>query len=416
MDHAANPTLPEEYAWLGDGTNPLSKAANLAVSPLDGQDLFIAANWRPCSSVDGGITWRESDRGADITCTTDIRFLDGTTYVTAMDEGLLASDDNGATWRQLIPMKYEPPLSGHQWRVDARRVDGNVRIISTCSPWAEPQNRVFISDDGGATFRMTREGLPDYRPRVNTMWGESYARALAVDPTDPDVVYLGMGGDAEPEQGRQGGGVFKSTDGGDTWRQLPNQPGSRRMFYGLVVDPTDPQRLYWGTSGEGGGLYRSDDGGGSWRLISTREGWVFNVLVTADGTVYCPGANLWRSTDHGETWEKISDFADSAVIVGLEAHPTEPDVMWISRVTWSSRAVGGVYETRDGGAAVYVDGRRVTKIIEKPRPGTSTTPSKMSPGSSSGANPSSIVMPRAFSCGRRSVSTPVSARISDVLP
>ncbi len=348
-DLDADPTLPADFAYLPEGMCSLSRPTNVAVNPLRPEELFISGNWRLCFSQDGGKSWEERDRGADITCVTDIRFCGGRTYVTAMDEGLLVSDDGGGAWRQLCPLKYDTALSGHQWRVHVREGGGTTRILSTCSPWAEPPNRVLISEDGGKTFAIAREGLPDYRPSVNCMWGQSYPRALAADPADPNVFYLGMDGDPEPAEGRTGGGVFKSVDGGYTWRQLPNQPGSRRMFYGLVVDPTDSERLYWGACAEGGGLYRSEDGGGTWQKVFDRETWVFNAAVSPSGVIYCPGKNLWRSADHGATWQRITEFSDDLVIVGLELHPADEDTIWFSKVSWGAGAAGGVYKTADGG-------------------------------------------------------------------
>jgi photosystem II stability/assembly factor-like uncharacterized protein len=181
------------------------------------------------------------------------------------------------------------------------------------------------------------------------MWGEGYARALATDPKDSNVMYLGIDGDPDPAKKHPGGGIFKSTDGGKTWKALANQPGSRRMFYALVVDPTDSKRIYWGACGNGGGLYRSEDAGESWTLVFKNETWLFNVAVSPTGVVYCPGTNLWRSKDHGATWEKLTDFSDAA-IVGLEVHPTDEKTIWLSRVTWSSETGGGIHKTSDGGA------------------------------------------------------------------
>jgi hypothetical protein len=207
---------------------------------------------------------------------------------------------------------------------------------------------VVLSEDGGKNFRGVTTGLPNYVPTANTMWGQGYARALAVDPQNPQVVYLGIDGDCD--EGRSGGGIFKSVDGGHTWGQLANQPRSRRMFFALAVDPTDPQRIYWGACGAGGGLHCSEDGGTSWRQVFANESWVFNVLVTGDGVVYCAGNNLWRSTDHGKTWKQLTHLPGSRVIVGLESDPRDPRSMWISATTWSDDAEGGVFKTRDGGA------------------------------------------------------------------
>lgn len=352
-DLQANPTLPDE---TGSGQFPaemadLSRLSNLAVCPLDPKLLFLAGNWRNALSRDGGLTWTESGRGADISCIQDIRFHDGKVYVTAMDEGLLVSPDRGGTWQQLTPRLYQEGVSGHQWRVRVWSQDGRTAILTTASPWAGKQeypNAVLLSDDGGATFRTVTTGLPATVPRLNTIWGQGYAKALAQDPTDAKVFYLGIDGDPEPDQGRSGGGIFRSRDGGATWEPLPTQPASRRGFFGLAVDPTDPRRLFWGTCGDG--IHRTENGGTSWQHVFANESWVFNLHVTATGTVYGGSRDLWRSDDHGATWRKLTAFQDGdPVIVGLEVDPQDGDRLWLSRVTWGDGARGGVFRSQDGG-------------------------------------------------------------------
>ena len=92
--------------------------------------------------------------------------------------------------------------------------------------------------------------------------------------------------------------------------------------------------------------------GGSWQHVFRKESWVFNLHVAADGAVYCPGKNLWRSTDHGRTWEQLTQFPDSArVIVAVETDPADASRMWFTRTTWGGSADGGVYETRNRGAS-----------------------------------------------------------------
>ena len=338
-DPDANPTAP----------GGLSRPTNLAVNPSNPRELFLSGNWRPCLSEDGGRTWSERDRGADITCFQDIQFHGGRVYASAMDEGALMSADDGKTWRLLWPKKYDARLVGHVWRLAVGDAGGKDRILATCSPWdAGLPNYVAVSEDGGASFKVAKTGLPDYRPTADTMWGMSYPRGLAVDPADPKVIYLGADGDAT--DGKCGGGLFKSEDGGYTWRQLLHQPGSRRVFFGLAIDPTNAKRIYWGACGTNGGLWRSEDGGESWQHVFKNQQWVFNVLVTADGTVYCPGGDLWKSTDHGKTWKQLTHFKDQEAIVGLEADPRDSKTLWISKVAWGGASVGGVYKTRDGGA------------------------------------------------------------------
>ena len=351
-DLAANPTQPDE---TGSGAykkeiGGMSSMSNLALSPADPDTLFIAANWSNFLSADGGKTWQERDRGADISCVHDIQFCGTNTYAAAMDEGLFVSSDNGALWRQLTPRKYTPGISGHQWRVRVASVGGTERIVSTVSPWAASQvypNAVMRSEDGGKTFAKIGTGLPAYLPNINCMWGQGIARALAADPADPNVLYLGIDGDAEPAQGRMGGGIFKSVDGGATWNQLPHQPASRKMFYGLVVDPTDSKRIFWATCGSG--LFRSEDGGETWTNV-LKYGWLFNVHVSGSGAVYAGDKNLSRSTDHGRTWKQISNFKMDGVLVGIETDPADEKRIWISLTTWDGSSNGGIFRTTDGGA------------------------------------------------------------------
>ncbi|GAT32580.1 hypothetical protein TSACC_2979 [Terrimicrobium sacchariphilum] len=348
LDEASgNPTMDMLSA---DGKSArLSAPTNIAINPLNPSEIFLSANWRPSLSTDGGTVWTERCRGADISCITDIRFHKGKVYASAMDEGSLVSSDNGKTWKQLWPLKHTDDLSGHNWRLAVNDVNGGTRVISTCSPWstAKPQS-IIRSEDDGNTFTVIREGIPNYVLMPNTMWGRGYPRALAVDPNDPQVVYLGIDGDPEP--GKMGGGIFKSLDGGATWKQLTSQPTGRRMYNGLAVDPTDSNRVFWGACGNGGGVWRSNDGGESWEQVFRNEVFVWNVVVATDGTIYCSGEQLWRSKDQGKTWTRITNFPEKPrAMVGIEVHPTNPNIIWVSRTNWGNLRLGSIHKTTDGG-------------------------------------------------------------------
>lgn len=343
-----NPTLPTD-----PGT--LSMVTNITVNPRHPDELFIAANWRNVFSSDGGKTLEERSTGADNTCVTDIQFLDGRTLVTAMDEGLLESDNNGGEWRQLLPLAWDENVSGHFWRVSAASVAGSLRLVTTSSPWKsfnDPTcaNRVFVSGDAGKTFTMSMTGLPNYVPAVNCAWGRSMPRALAQDPSNPDVLYLGMDGDPEPARHLPGGGIFRSADGGKTWSRCPGQPGGLRMYYGLAVDPTDPKRLFWSCCGTGGGIWRSEDTGATWTHVSSEEPWCFNLTIAPSGLVLAGGRDLHVSRDHGATWTKLTNFSSEATVIGIAVDPADEKRLWISRTTWDSSATGGIYRTTNGGA------------------------------------------------------------------
>lgn len=349
-DLAGNPT---DVDGDSNGKKTLSSTTNLAMSESDPETLLISANWNNIVSTDGGRSWRESSRGADITCFHDLRFADGQVFGAAMDEGTFTSADNGATWKQLWPRKYQEGESGHNWKVHAyKKDDGQFHIVSTVSPWRgarEYPNHLVVSDDSGKTFKHAT-GLPEVLPKKNAMWGDGYARALVADPNNPLVMYLGIDGDPEPDRSFAGGGVFKSIDGGYSWVRLQNQPGSLRMFYGLAVDPTDSNRLFWGAHGGNGGVWRSEDGGASWEHMNGPDSYLFNVEVTNDGTVYAGGNELWKSTDHGTTWQKLSNFTGrEGSVVGIAWDPEDSSRIWFSSVTWSDSVSGGIYASEDGG-------------------------------------------------------------------
>lgn len=347
-DLAQGPTLPQEAGK--DGMKSISAVTNLTLCDPAGDTAFVSANWACVLTNDAGKSWQESNKGADITCATDVRFHNGKVYATAMDEGLLMSEDNGATWKQLSPMKYNPEISGHSWRVNVSGEPGKERIVATRSPWNPGlPNVVLVSEDAGKSFKTVKAGLPDYRSWKNCMWGMAYARALATDPKNPLVVYMGIDGD--PENGKMGGGVFKSVDGGLNWQQLPAQPGSRRMYYGLAIDPTDSNRLFWAACNDKGGVYRSEDAGASWQKVYSGDYWVFNVMVGQDGTVYAAGKNLYRSSDHGKSWKAITNITDGSTVVGIETDPRDPKTMWYCTTSWNSDAAGGIFKTTDGGAS-----------------------------------------------------------------
>ena len=184
------------------------------------------------------------------------------------------------------------------------------------------------------------------------MWGQSYARALAADPQDPNIVYLGMDGDprAGAPAARAAGSSNRPTAvspgsnwrtspaaGGcsSAWRWTPRSRGGCSGARAVIVAACTPAT----TPAKAGGL------------ACKNETWVFNVLVSPRGTVYCPGANLWKSADHGQTWKKISDFKDSLAIVGLEVDPRDEKTMWVSRVAWGARRSAASTRPVDGGAS-----------------------------------------------------------------
>src|SRR5262249_11681896 len=158
------------------------------------------------------------------------------TYVS--DGGTFRSTDGGANWT-------------YTWKTASGGSPGNsllwhvVRATATRA-YASGTGGVFRSDDSGATWKSL--GAPT-----------SEVRALAVDPSNPDVVYAGSW--------NADGGVFKTTNGGTSWTKVSNGIPDKAGIAALAVDKSNPSRVaaatYWY------GVYLSTDGGASWKLSAT---------------------------------------------------------------------------------------------------------------------------------------------------
>lgn len=199
---------------------------------------------------------------------------------------------------------------------------------------------VWKSTDGGNTWTVLTDGLPT-----------TYSGALAFDPTNPDIIYYGMGelhycGDCYP-----GDGLFKSTDGGATWTKiaLTNEVGS--YISRIAIRPDNPDVIFVASNQ---GLARSTDGGSTWN-------WIFNVndvnsiVINPNHPdsifigVYSRGVYL--STDGGDNWTQITSLPTSGIgRVELAMHPQHPNYLLASFVDASNGGLYGLYKSTDGGA------------------------------------------------------------------
>ena len=335
-DASADPTR----AWAGAN----GRITALKADPFHKNVVFRTDWWGVWRSDDGGVTWNEKIKGAPNSVATDVAISDsGEIYVATMDNGLLKSADGGKNYRPLFPVKgYADDTHGHVWRV----VLAAEKVLAVSSPWNLNHDQVILSHDRGATFQKSRKGLPAKRPKVNTVWERGYARALAVDPRQPDTVYLGIDGD-------DGGGFFVSKDGGESWKRPKNQPGSLRIYNGLAVDPEDPQRILWGASGKGSGVYLSEDGGNNWRMAGAAGmKHVFDAAFGSDGRAYAAGEDsqgpvLYFSEDSGRSWKLWKRFDGTGGAKGLCVLPDGRVAVGVVR--WHAKAPGGIYlGSRDG--------------------------------------------------------------------
>ncbi len=169
--------------------------------------------------------------------------------------------------------------------------------------------------------------------------------AIAFDPVDMDVIYVGT----------LHAGIYKTIDGGQSWQ--PAQNGLKRAeVSSLVIDPQDPQTLYAGVIL--GGVYKTTDGAQTWQAINNQidvPGGPFLATVALDPTdrnhlYFTDSLGLYETMDGGENWAKLEMPSCPKIITSMVIVPTTPNTLYIADRENSYDCDLGIYRSRDGGA------------------------------------------------------------------
>jgi photosystem II stability/assembly factor-like uncharacterized protein len=269
-------------------------------------------------SEDAGRTWQRAASGLPSERVTALAFGHGeraTLYATVGTRGdLYASADGAASWSLRGDTGF---FGGYDrlLRVDPRNPDLLYFLARS--------NALMRSRDAGYTWQSIGEGLPsDERA--------TFALSLAIDPTDSDVLYVGTGGFVGGGQG-----VYKSTDGGDTW-SASNRGMLDYRITAVAVDPLGAQTVYAGS--DAGELFKSTDGGQTWQEMTddlpaqTGSHPTIQQIVahpSAPDTVYLlmNATGVVVTADGGDTWRllgqpgQISYTTYTALTVLFDAEP-----------------------------------------------------------------------------------------------
>jgi photosystem II stability/assembly factor-like uncharacterized protein len=209
---------------------------------------------------------------------------------------------------------------------------------------------VFKSADGGKTWTLKNDGLPGPEP---------FAWRLTRDKNG--VLYLvvarrsenGSFGNAED------GALYRSIDGAEHWERIPLPEGVNGPN-GLAIDPVDQRRLYlaaWGrTTPDGavnGGVFLSNDSGRSWHNVLAKDQHVYDVTIDPRDPriLYACGfeSSAWRSTDRGETWQRIRGF-NFKWGHRIIPDPLNPDMIYVTTFggsVWHGPAAGDAHAVED---------------------------------------------------------------------
>lgn len=222
---------------------------------------------------------------------------------TSHGDGVYKSTDAGKTW-QHIGLESTRQIA----KVVVHPNDANiVYVAAQGSPWVATDERgIYRSTDGGVSWKQVLF--------VDENTGASF---LTVDPNNPQVLYASMWDHRRKpwtvSSGGPGSGLYKTTDGGDSWVELTKGLPLLMGNTAAAVSPANPDRVYAMIEAEEGGVFRSDDAGETWKRVNgdngiRDRGWYYTHIFADpqnENTVYVLANATVKSTDGGVTFAEI---------------------------------------------------------------------------------------------------------------
>jgi len=235
-------------------------------------------------------------------------------------------------------------------------------------------NVFYIGVNNGGVWKTTDYGHT-WRPIFDDQPTGSIGD-LAVAPSDPNIIYVGSGEGLQRPDLSTGDGIYKSTDGGKTWRNMGLRDA--QQIGAVIVDPKDPNRVFVAALGhpygpnEERGVYRTIDGGATWARVLYKDENTGAIQVAFDPTnpriVYAdlwagrqgpwengawqgPGSGLFKSTDGGDTWKMLTvglpSFEQGLGRIGFDISSSNPNILYAT--VDANPQQGGVYRSDDAG-------------------------------------------------------------------
>ncbi|MFN8860488.1 MAG: WD40/YVTN/BNR-like repeat-containing protein, partial [Gemmatimonas sp.] len=232
---------------------------------------------------------------------------------------------------------------------------------------------MYVAVATGGIWKTTNAGLT-WAP-VSDAIGVGSIGAVAVAPSNGDVVWVGSGESNNMRSSSWGIGVFKSTDGGKTWSK-PMLPATQHIGR-IVIDPRDPDVVYvaangplWGPGGDRG-LYKTTDGGATWtntKSLSETAGFTEIVMDPANPDVLYaasqqrerraygflpagPEAAVWKTSDGAKSWTKLAGGLPTGDLgrIGLATCRSRPNTVYA--LVHAKGAANGLYRSDDAGTS-----------------------------------------------------------------
>ena len=258
--------------------------------------------------------------------------------------------------------------SGMEWRLVGPFRGGRALAIEGVPNEA---NTYYFGAVAGGIWKTT-DGGANWRPVFDDQHGTSSIGALAVAPSDPNIIYAGTGEAAPRGNITYGDGVYKSVDGGKSWRNLGLK--DTRQIGAIIVHPTNPDIVFVAALGhafgpnEERGIFRTTDGGKTWQKVLSKDRDTGGIDVVFDphnpNTLFAalwqmrrqpwffssggPGSGLYRSTDGGATWKQLQGNGLPEGILGrIGVTVSGGDSSRIYAIIEAKE--GGIFRSEDGG-------------------------------------------------------------------
>ncbi len=220
--------------------------------------------------------------------------------------GMWKSMDAGKTWKQvgLKDSRRIPRIRIHPKNPDLVYVAALGHLFGP-----NDERGVYRSKNGGQTWE-----------RILFVNNEVGAVDLAMDPSNPRILFANMWRIKRTpyslESGGEGSGIWKSTDGGDTWNEITRNEGLPKGIVGIngvTISPVNSNRVWAIIEAKDGGVFRSEDGGEKWQKINEerklrQRAWYYTRIYADtqnEDMVYVLNVGFWRSKDGGKTYESI---------------------------------------------------------------------------------------------------------------
>ncbi|HLK17306.1 MAG TPA: hypothetical protein VKT81_00080 [Bryobacteraceae bacterium] len=305
-------------------------------------------------TVDGGVSWQPISDGQFKTGSVGaigVSESDPNVIYVGMGEpdvrgnashgdGVYKSTDAGKTWKNV---GLENTLHIGAVRVHPKNPD-IVYVAALGHLWGPNEERgVYKTVDGGKTWKL-----------IYTRGSKAGAVDLILDPNNANVIYAAFWDmhrmPWDLESGGPDSGLFKSTDGGETWTDLSRNPGMPKGILGrigITVSPVNSERVWALVEAEDGGVFRSDDAGKTWTRINQdrklrQRAWYYSRIFAdplKPDTVFAVNVSFFRSDDGGKTFNMI------------RAPHGDVHYLWVAPND-SNRMI----ESNDGGANVSTNG------------------------------------------------------------